>query len=101
MCVGTDRVWGEGGDELGKINNIEHSGAVSELLHSIFIQCHAGLSSPPDVANLEENQFLLKYLSTHIDMIIPDSKGTLNIESNNVFTRRLVTLHLLRRKRLL
>ena len=67
----------------------------------LFIQCHAGVDSPPDVANLEENQFLLKYLSTHIDMIIRDSKGTLSIESYNVFTQSLVTLHLLRRKRLL
>ena len=89
------------GGKLGKINNIQHSAAVSGLLHSIYPECHAGLLSPPYVANMLENQFLLKYLSTHIDIIIHDSKGTLNIESSNVFTPSVVTLHLRRRKRLL
>ena len=37
------------GSKLGKINNIEHSGAVSVDWSILFIQCHAGVDSPPYV----------------------------------------------------
>ena len=49
LYVRRDRPGVGGGDELGKINNIEHSGAVSVDCSILFIQCHAGLDSPPYV----------------------------------------------------